>query len=357
LHPHLDYQFSYGNGLQSSPGQSQNSIIQQLSPGMLVNLGDHWTLDYTPTFAFYSSSSFQDTVNQSVQLSWGTAYGDWFLSGSQSYASTSDPEVTTGAQTDQENYSTALNAAYQFNDKMSADLGFSQSFNYVGNGSTPTNYLQNLASSKTWSTMDWLNYQFWPRFSVGLGVGGGYITQEGSPDTVYEEYQVRANWRATDKISFQLSGGVNVQQYLSGGESPLVTPIFSATIQYQPFDQTKLSVTAGRTVTPASFQNQSTENDFISGDLNQRLFGRLFLDLSGGYSTTKYQPTTSGLSTSRNDDLYTFNARLSCPFLKRGTFSVFYSYSDNSSTESGFTTGSGFGYTSHQMGFAIGYRY
>ena len=154
-----------------------------------------------------------------------------------------------------------------------------------------------------------------------------------------------------------MSGGVNVQQYLSGGQSPLVTPIFSATIQYQPFDQTRMTVTASRTVTPASFQNQTTENDQITADLNQRLLGRLFLDLSGGYSTSSYQATATGVSTSRNDDVYTFSARLSCPFLKRGTFSVFYSYTDNSSNESGFTTGSGFGFTSHQVGFGINYRY
>ena len=357
LHPHLDYQFLYGNGIQSSPGQQQNTIVQQVSPGVLFNLGDHWTLDYTPTLYFYSSSSFKNTVDQSVQLGWGTAYGDWFFSGSQSFASSSDPNVETAAQTDQEIYSTAFNASYQFNDKISLDMGLSQNLNYVGNGASPTNYLQNLANSKEWSTMDWLNYQFWPRFNAGLGAGFGYTIQDGSPDSINEQYQARVNWRATDKVSFQLSGGVQDQQYLSGGASALVTPIFSATIQYQPFEQTRLSVSASRTVSPASFQNQTTESTGITGDLNQRLLGKLYLDLSGGYSTSQYVASASGLSTSRNDDVYSFNARLTYPLLKRGTVSVFYQYSDNSSSQSGFTSGSGFGYTSNQVGLEIGYRY
>ena len=357
LHPHLDYQFSYGNGFQSSPGQSQDSIIQQVSPGFLLNAGDHWTLDYTPTLFFYSSSSFQNTVNQSVNLGWGTAYGDWFFSGSQGYVSTSEPSVETAAQTDEETYTTALDASYQFNDKMSVDMGLSQSFYYVGNGSNPTNYLQNLADSKSWSTMEWLNYQFWPRLNTGLGVGGGYITQEGSPDAIYEQYEARVNWRATDKISFQLSGGVHDQQYLSGGANDLITPIFGGAIQYQPFTQTRLSVMASSTVSPAAYQNQTTETDQIMGDLNQRLLGRLNLELSGGYSTTKYNAADSVVSTSRNDDVYSFNARMSCAVLKRGTVSVFYTFSENSSNQSGFTSGSGFGYTSNQVGFEIGYRY
>ena len=137
----------------------------------------------------------------------------------------------------------------------------------------------------------------------------------------------------------------------------MITPIFSGTIQYQPFEQTKLSVTGSRTVMPASFQNQTTENTGITGDFNQRLLGKLNLDLSGGYTKTEYQASASGLSTSRNDDVYNFNARLSCPFLKRGTVAVFYTYSENSSSQSGFSTGSGFGYTSTQVGLEIGYRY
>ena len=357
LHPHVDYQFSYGNGLQSSAGHSENSIVQRVSPGLLFNVGDHWTLDYTPSFVFYSSSAFRNTVDQSVHLGWGTAYGDWFFSGSQSCSLTSDPNIETAAQTDQETYSTALNASYQFNDKMSVDMGLGQTFYYVGNGSTSTNYLQNLSNSKMWSTMDWFSYQFWPRFNAGLGIGGGYTIQQNSPDSVNEQYQARMNWRATDKISFQLSGGLQTQQYLSGGASDLVTPIFSGTIQYQPFDQTRLTVTGSRTVSPASFQNQTTEGTSIVGALNQRLLGMLYLDLSGGYSTSKYLASATGIVTSRNDDVYSFNARLSCPVLKRGSVSAFYAYSENTSNQSGFTSGSGFGYSSSQVGFEISYRY
>jgi hypothetical protein len=359
FHPHLDYQFLYGNGIQSSPGQQQNSIVQRVSPGILFNLGDHLTLDYTPTLDFYSSSSFKNTLDHAVQLGWGTGYGDWFFSGSQSFASTSDPNIATAAQTDQQTYSTAFNAAYQFNDKMSVDMGLNQDFNYIVNGTASTNYLQNLANSKSWSTMDWLNYQFWPRFNAGLGAGFGYTIQDGSPDSIFEQYQARINWRATDKISFQLSGGLHDQQYLSGGAGDLVSPIFDATIQYQPFEQTRFSVSASRTVSSSYFQNQVTENTGVSVDLNQRLLGRLFLNLSGGYAKTKYVASATGPSTAagRNDDVYSFNARLTCPLLKRATISVFYGYSENSSSQSGFTSGSGFGYTSNQVGFEVGYRY
>jgi hypothetical protein len=326
---------------------------------VLFNLGDHWTLDYTPTLTYYSSTNFNNTLDQSVRLNWGTAYGnDWFFNGSQSYARTSEPQVETAAQTGQETYSTALNASYQMNDKMSLDLGLSQNFNYIESGGANTASQLNLEDTKAWSTMDWLNYQFWPRFNVGLGIGTGYNEMVNSPDSLNEQYQARANWRATDKISFQLSGGLEDQQYLSGGAGALATPIFGATIQYQPFEQTQVTVGANRTVSQSGFQSQVTENTGVNVGLNQRLLGKLHLSLSGGYATTEYLASAAGLSTSRNDDVYSFNARLSCPVLKRGTISVFYTYTDNASTQSGFAAaGTGYGYTSKEVGFEIGYQY
>jgi len=359
VHPHLLYRFLYGNGLQSSPGQQQDSIIQVVSPGIGLDLGANWNLDYTPTLTYYSSGQFRNTVDQSVNLGWGAAYhDDWFLTGSQSYSSTSDPNVETAAQTDQQTYITTFGANHSLNDQLSLDLGLTQNFNVVGNSGVGTNFLQNLASSRSWSTMDWFNDQLRPRLSVGLGFGFGYNQQDGSPDSIYQQYQGRVNWRATDKISFQLGGGMQDQEYLSGGASDLVTPIFSGGIQYQPFDHTQLSLNASRTVSSSSFQSQVTEASSITVDLNQRLLGRLTLDLSGGYTTTDYIATSSGLSTGRSDDYCTFNARLSCPFLQRGTVSLIYEFSDNNSSQSGFAaSSSAFGFTSNQVGFEIGWRY
>ena len=145
---------------------------------------------------------------------------------------------------------------------------------------------------------------------------------------------------------------------MGGGASSLLTPTFNGAIQYQPFHQTRITLSAGRTVTPSDFQSQDIETTSITAGINQRLFGVLSLDLSGAYSTDDYVASVLGASTTRSDDIYTFNARLSCPFPKRGTFSIFYEYSEDVSAQSGFAAGSAaFGYASHQIGFAISYTY
>lgn len=341
LRPHPDYQFLYGSGILANPGQPEDTTIQQISPGFAMDVGSHLTLDYAPTWTLYSNKNFNDTFDNAVKLAWDGAYNDWRFGASQSYLASSAPTVQTGTQTSQENYLTTATASYNFNSKMSVDLAADQNFNFA----------QQFESYREWSTLDWLNYQFWPRLQVAAGVGVGYDDEESSPDALFEQYQARIQWRATDKIGFQLHGGVEDRQFLSGGQGDLISPVFDGTIQYQPFEQTKLSLVAQRSVSPSYFQDQATENTSFNGDINQRLLGNFYLDLNGGYQITKYTASASGVAVNREDDYYFLNTKLSCTFLKRGTIAVFCQLADNSSSASGF------GFESRQFGFQIGYSY
>ncbi len=98
-HPHLSYDFTYGDGLQATPGKPTKSIIQQVTPGALFVIGSHWTVDYSPTLSFYSSKAFHDSLDQSATLTWGAHYEDWILGLTQGYSRNSDPLVQTGTQT------------------------------------------------------------------------------------------------------------------------------------------------------------------------------------------------------------------------------------------------------------------
>jgi hypothetical protein len=346
LRPHPYYQFLCADGIQSSPNQVANTIIHTISPGALLEIGRHWTLDYAPLWTIYSNNQFQNTFGQAARLVGGTTYNDWILGLIQSYTEADMPSAVTASQTRTETFSTAVNGSYTMNSKMSLDLALNQNFVSADQFS---NYNE-------WSTLDWLNYQFWPRLTVAVGAGGGYDDEKAGSDMAFEQLQGRVNWRATDKISFQLHGGVEVRQFLSGGANDLVNPVFDASIQYHPFEQTRISITGQRAVSATYLQNQVTqyqvmETTGISADLNQRLLGKLFLDLNGGYQAVKYVPSSTAVNPNRTDDYYYLNVQLSHAFLKRGTFAILYQISrDNSSLP-------GYSFTSHQVGFQIGYSY
>ncbi len=344
--PNVSYRFLYGNGMQSAPGMRNNTIIQDLSPGLLVDLGPDWVLSYTPTLRYYSGNAFQDGLDQSVVLRGGVAYEKWRLGLAQSFSESSSPTVETGGQVDQRAYGTMLSANYAINAILSLDLGANQSLNFASGAANGAA----LQSTEQWSSLDFLNFKFWQRFTFGVGAGGGYVGSDNSPNQTFEQFKGRFGWKLTDRVSLQADAGVDDRRFSGAGRSSAVNPVWDGTLQYQPFDHTSLYVKISQAITQSVLQNQVTVNTSYGAGVTQRLLGHFNLNLSGNYGTEDFLATQTVL-TSRTDDNYSFNARLSWPFLRRGSIGLTYQYSYNKSSEAGMT------YGTTQMGFDVGYSY
>jgi hypothetical protein len=364
LRPHASYSFMYGNGIQNAPGSQSALVIQQLSPGILMDIGPHWALDYTPTLQFYSSDKFKDDVNQSVNLTGGVDYEAWRFGLSHSTQITSQPMVETAAQTDTDTHATTLSASRALSSQISTDFTLNQTILLVSG----------FNDSYDWNTLDWINYEFWPRLNAGLGVGGGYVLvesdgngngngqaavnngQTGNLDQYYEQVQARVNWRATDKISIQVSGGLEDRQFMTAGTGDSLNPVFSLSIQYQPFKYTQISLVGSRTVASSDFYlaAQQTETTLVGVTLSQQLWRKFNLGMGLNYAQTDYSApgfAGAGNAANRSDDVVSFNVQLSHPFYKRGTWSLFYQYSDDTSSQTGFS------YQSSQVGFSVSYSF
>jgi Putative beta-barrel porin 2 len=337
VRPHVLYRFMYGDGIPAGGASHVSTTIQDFSPGLLLGFFEHWSLDYTPTWRFYSSRAFNDTLDHNVRLTGGAAFENWTFGLFQGYSFSSAPLIETGTQTDLESFTTGLGASYHFNSKMWLDLGVNQ--NLVS--------AEGFNSYSEWSTSDWINYEFWPRLNAAAGLELGYANMDIGSDMLYERYLGRVQWRAADKVSFRLSGGVEDRQFLDSNQGDEISPIVGFSVQYEPLEVTRLSLNVDQTVTPSYVTSGSTKTTAIMADLNQRLLGFLYLDLGGGYHTVKYVGGTAP----RTDDFYVFNARLSCSFLKRGRAAVFYQYSDNASSQADFS------FNSNQVGFELGFYY
>jgi len=347
--PHPFYRFLYGTGIQSGPSSSESSIIQEFSPGIAVDLGRHWMVDYTPTIRFYSNRAFRNTIDHAATLTGGVSYEDWTFSLLQSFTKSDVTLADTATQTRTDTYDTELGASHVLNDKMYLQLGFSQLFNFVSGQQ----------NSRTWSTMEWLNYEYTKRLVFGLGVGGGYSkidsdTASGSnPDQAFEEMSARVQWRATDKLGFTLKAGFEDRQTLASGYKDQLNPTFGASIDYAPFDHTQIALSAGRTISPSDYGifAMFTETTTVNLGVTQRLFEEFSLSAGVGLVRTEYTVTLGEVSGARTDDNYNFNVRLSHGFLKRGNVALTYSYGDNKSTAPGFN------YRSNQVGFEVGFSY
>jgi putative beta-barrel porin BBP2 len=341
LQPHLFYRFLDGNGIQSSPGKPVNTIINQISPGLFLNIGTHWSLDYTPTWTLYTSKELRDSLDHAATIAGGGIYENWTLGASQSYVSSSAPIVQTGKQTRQADYLTTLTASYQFNPQMKLDLDAEQSFQFA----------EKLAETHEWSTLDWLNYQFWPAFTAGAGFGGGYIDVLGGVNSAYEQGQARIQWKPTKKVSVEVHGGVEDLQFVDVNTPDLVNPVFGVVAEYRPTEVTTLSVNADRTVNPTVFEDQLSENTRVEGSVNQRFLKKLYLTVDGEYEEIKYISAKSSVPGGREDDYFALGVRLSGTVLKRIKVAALYQRSENTSNQSGFA------FTSNQFGVELSCRY
>lgn len=355
LHPHVSYSIQDATGVEYGPGTSQSVVSQQISPGLTANLGRHWTVDYSPTLSYYSGGNLQQSVDQSATLSGATHYENWNLAVSQNFSSTSDPNTQTAAQTSQQSYGTTLSAAYAFNDKWNASFGAAQNISLVSG----------LQNSYNWSTQDGVNYQFSPGLFAGVSLGGGYtvVSANGTtmaapnPDIVNETFQVNGGWRATQKISLQGSVGLSDQQYLAAGYGDSLSPIFSLSVQYQPFQYTQIALTGSRTTGASDYfvQAQSMDTTSVNLALTQRLLVKYSLSLAVNYTLMDYTTTAGGqaisLGNARADNVYTFSASFGRSFLTHGNWALTYAYTDDESSLAGFSQ------RSNQVGFQVGFNY
>lgn len=341
LYPHFLYRFLYGNGIQATPGQQLTTAMNSLSPGFLLDLGPLWTLDYTPTWTFYSNHQLKDTLDHALNLEGGTAYEDWILQFTQNYNYSNDPQIETGSQTTQQSFSTAFTASYHFGSHMLLDSTIGQNLQFT----------KGFSDSREWSDLEKINYQFSKHLDTYIGLGLGYEEASSSPDMTYITPTLGLTCHPTDKLNLEADAGFENRRYLSSSVSNTTTPVFSASIGYQPVTTTKLTLSANREVDVSPIQDQTTRSTTLGADLNQRLLQNFYLDASFDHEAVTYVSSVSNAGAERDDNLNSIILKLSTTLFGKATVDIFYQDSDNASNAAGFS------FTSHQVGFELGYRY
>jgi hypothetical protein len=341
LRPDLNYRLLYGDGIQSAPGQQLKTAINAVSLGLLFGIGDHWTLDYTPTKTFYSNKAFRDTFDNAVLLNGGTTFEEWVFGLTGSFGTSSPSLVETGTQTKQKTWSGTASVGYHLNSRLFLDTSVSQ------NNQTTDAF----NSFREWSTSDWLHYQFTPQFDTAIGFGAGWVDVSLGSDMSYTRPQAQIGWRPTEKISLNIQGGIEDRKFKSGGAGDLKSPTYGASVRYQPVETTAFTFGASKTVSPSYFAGQITKGNGWTAGFEQRLLERFHLSVGLGHQTTSYISTASGATAGRDDGTNSFNARLSTTILHNLSIAALYQNSRNSSSSAGFT------YTSNQVGIEVGWRF
>ena len=349
FHPHLGYQIVYGDGILRGPDDPKTTWLSTISPGVFLELGKYWNFDFTASFDRYSNAEFNNSQNYFGALRGHIPTEDWLLDFGYVASLTDQPQVQTAVQTLQNAHLVTASGIYNYQTRLSLELS----------GTMDARLAQAFNDYYTFSTLEWLNYKATSKTALGLGVGGGYNIVKPGPDWTFEQFQGRIVWLPGEKLTIQLSGGVQFMQFngtdATGTTNALsetkVTPIIAAAAAYRAFEHTSFSLSADHLVGNAYEEGQFAESTTFSAGVRQRFLEHFYLDVVPGYTMRDYKSTLQGGADGRKDDYFSVYAGVSTALFKRLNVSVFYLFSDNDSNDPNFA------FDSTQVGLRLEYRY
>jgi len=340
-HPHLSYGLSYGDGLLASRGEKEDTLYHTVTPGIQLDLGKHWIVDYSPRLVFYDSELFRDTLNHDVRLQGFGQRGDWDLNLSNTFAANDSSLVETGRQTEQTMNSTHLGATHPLGPKWMLDLGVSQNFRWTGD----------FNNTLSWSTLDSLRYNLRPQMDVGVSLGMGYDMVDPGTDMLNEQLMGNIRGAIGNKFNYKVSGGLEFRQFVDTDAGTEVSPIFDASLGYELTSTTLVTAHFTEQVTPSFFNDQFTTSTVVEGTVSQRLLGKFNLGLTGGYRWADYKSTVNPGEVVRTANYEFLRVSLGARFLNRGTASIYFLWSNNDSTIEALS------FSSHQFGLQLTYGF
>ena len=368
VRPSLLYRYLNAEGLPVG-SRRVASEIQTVAPGLQIDLGQHWTINYAPTWTWYTARALRDTTDQALSIAGAVTADDWKFQFTENYGKASPTLIETAQQTDETTWRTSLGASRSFGSQVGVQL----------NASLNEHYGDVFPDTRQWSTQDWLTIKVTPQVEARFGPGAGYIDIVGRPDMTFEKYLARLNWKVSDKLDLGLEGGMENRHSRASAGKDLRNPVLDASLDYRPFTTTTLRMAYSRSVDATYFSDQVTKGSSWTIGLEQRLLGRLYLSANWSHAKSTYEavtvvapivvppevptepaaepaadPTVGILLLSlpgRADRIDLFNARLTVQFLQRLTFAATFQKSKNDSSQSGFS------FTSKQYGFELSCRY
>ena len=286
-----------------------------IEPGITLGFGDiegrggnYIRLDYMPSIILFVDHSEKDAVEHLIHLEGQYRFSRLTLNLSQDVAILDSANLnstldTTGLLANVDvSTPTRLNL---FVTRLRANYDLSGKVFLTGEFDASIYDYPDFISSETISGGLYINYNWTPKVTVGIGGTGGYdFVDNPNPDQTFEQVNVRLRYEATGKLNFYASAGVEFRQF-DGNRSERTSPTFELGAIYRPFDGTTITLSAGTPIFNSGFfPAQDFQATNVVLRIQQRLLQRIYLGLAAGYENSDYFATSTGVNATRNDDYY-----------------------------------------------------
>ena len=341
----------YDDNINLSNTARISDFYTTIEPSIMLGFGDtdgraenYIRFDYLPAIFFFADHSENNSVQHVMRLDGQYRINRLTLNLSQMVQIMDGVDVqtqdTAGGLDQQVNldvagrtrfniYTTHLNAAYYLTGKTFVSAGLDY---------TNTHYTS-LISSEVLSGNFFLNYNFSPKLVIGLGgTAGRTRVDDPNPEQTFEQANLRVSYQATGKIDFAGTAGVEVRHFEGDMRDEYVSPVFEVRMGYAPFSGTKITLTANRrTLNSAVLAAQNYAVTNFSVGVQQRLLGRVFLGVNGGYETSNYFSTVGSSAPDRDDDYFFVQPSIGVKVTRFWALGAYYLRRQNSSSFDAFS--------------------
>lgn len=325
LHPYALYRFQSVDGLPNGPGNRFSTNVHEIAAGISWRIGDHWVVDYSPSWTYYSHDDLEDSVDHSLLVNWGTTYRNWRFNANHRTNTSNTVLFETAAQTERDTFQTTASAAVALNSQFGSETRLGHNVRLA----------ETFSDFREYTIEQRLVVQLAERIDGSLGATYGYADVSNAADHEYITPRIIVDWLVGQKLSLHGALGVEYRQFDDDSETD--NPVYDISLNYTPVEATSFSLGYNRSLSPSLFQDAVVRREVIEASLTQRLFGRLFLTLSAGRREADYQSRAVGALQGRRDRNEYYSARLSTVFLERGILAIFYQpEGDNTSNRPNF---------------------
>jgi hypothetical protein len=341
VRPRVAGRVMYDDNITIRSAHRREDVIWMFSPGLSLTAGDAFgrdskllVLDYSPAFHLFTDYSEFNSIDHVARVSGIVPFARLTLGATHTFQQLSGEVIDVGNRVDRRVFHTVLSSRYELSEKTSFEI----------NGRHTRSDYQRHIDSTDWGNDNWINYQIFPKLSLGLGASFGWIEIERNPDQTYQRAMLRALYQITGKIDLNASAGGEWRQY--DDDTPgSFAPVFSMGAGYRPRDGTSLSLQAQRQVQHSVFLGgHNYISTGLAGTVRQRFLEKYFASVGASYYNLNYRAARAGVVADREDDYFLIRTALESQLTERWRAALFYSYRENTSNRERFA------FTKNQIG-------
>lgn len=331
-----DYYLTLSPGIAAGWGDIRNEIRSLAISSFLPLIDEYDDEDkargyiygsYSPTATIFARHTAENVLDHDARLKAQMSLSYLTLDFSTTFQTLSGPDQDLGQRVSRSIFTTELSAQYDYSDRTSIESSLSFMLR---------NYEFGL-NSKEVENENWLNYEYGPKTTVGVGARFGYLEVEASPSQFYEQLLGRVEYKVTNKIRAIADAGVELRQFQDGGQQ--ADPVFGLELDYRPFPRTEIMVLGARkTQNSAGSADQNIVITSAQFKVRQRFLKRFYLGAGASYANYTYKTTagTEGVG-GRVDDTFTVRPSIMMELTKKAGLELAFEHRENHSTFSDFS--------------------